>query len=281
MADRVGIQAGTQLGGWGILNEYSTFVGSSGNVAAGATGEQMKQFLGIKTASPAPVEGEDVNSTGDDTTLGAISFPANETPAWITEVAAYDFDTDASFQGTSVETLGDIQFSPLQPNNMDQPDIFVFYQGKAKSKYVGRNGIKQWVGILAPLVTATPLGRAEWTERTAGVDRYSMVAQTASKKPWGVTIRDEELGTDGSPLIRFTADYPVWMQVWKGDGVTTAFNFVRTPVSLAKTVIHVVTGPSSSKKAPTTDYTLTGKQLTMIGAPANNALVVALFEFRP
>lgn len=279
MAPNSSIQAGTQLAFVGQVDPFGFFAGQSGSVAGGANGESMARLLGIKTANPGPVEPESVNVTGDDTTLGAIDFGPNEVPTWIMELAAHNLANQALLQGTTVETLGGLKIGVLQPNDPNYPDVCIIYQGKAKSKDAGSDGVKAWAGYIIPLASVVPLGRAEFTERAASVDRYKVTAQVASRKPWGVTINEAKLGTSGAPILPFTADNPIVMERFTGDGVTTAFNLVNTPISTVKTVVHNNTQPMT----PTTDYTITvaTKLLTFSVAPASGMKIEVLMEFSP
>jgi hypothetical protein len=279
MAPRRTIQAGTQLAFWGQVDSSGFFAGTSGNVASGANGEPMGRLLGIQTANPGPVEPESVNVPGDDTTLGAIDFGPDEVPTWIMELGAHDLNNQALMQGTAVEQLGDINLGVLQPNDPEYPDICLIYQGKAKSKDSGSDGVKAWAGYIVPLASSVPLGRAEFTGRAAASDRYKVTAQVASRKPWGVTIRTSELGTSGAPLIPFTSDNPIVMERFTGDGVTTVFNLTHTPISAAKTVIHI----NTQRMVAGVDYSVdaSAKQITFNVPPVDLSKIEILMEFSP
>lgn len=271
------IAAGTQLAFWGQLDTYGFFNGQSGSVATGATGEAMGRLLGIKSANPGPVEPSIVNITGDDTVLGAIDFGPNEVPSWIMEMGAFDLANQARFQTTSVETLpSGVKIGVLQPNDPLYPDICIIYQGKTKYKDAGQDGVKAWSGYIVPLCSIVPLGRAAFSEREAAADRYKVTAQVASRKPWGVTISEALLGTSGTPLLPFTSDNPIVMERWTGNNVLTTFNLTYTPISAAKTVVWSETAQSTPSSVDTAL-----KTMTLGSAPANNARVIALYEFAP
>lgn len=276
MAPNKGISAGNQLSFWGQVDSIGFFNGTSGAVATGATGEPMGKLLGIKTASPGPVEPDFVNITGDDTVLGAIDFGPNQAPTWIVEVAAFDMATDAILQGTLVETLGGLRIGVLQPNDPSYPDTCLIYQAKTKYKDTGSDGVKAWSGFIVPLATMIPLGRKELNERTPAVYRYKVVAQTASRKPWGVTISEALLGTSGGPLLPFTSDYPIVMERFTGNAIAVTFNLTYTPVSVARTVVHVDTAPTTVLSVSTTS-----KTFTLSSAPAAGAKVEVIYEFTP
>lgn len=276
------IAAGTQFAQYGLIDTNGFLQGTSGAVAQGAAGEGMGRLLGIKTANPGPVEPENTNITGDDTVLGAIEFPPNEVPSFIIENAVFDLIIQAALQSTSVETLGDIKLSVLQPNDADYPDTTWIVQGKAKIQDAGREGQKGWMGYIVPLASAVPLGREAFAERAAASDRYRITAQIAGKKPWGVTIVTGDLGTDGSPLIKYTSPNPLSMHTFIGDGSTSIYGPLDfTPVSQAK--VHIYEGNGQLLTAGT-DFTVntTTKMITRVaGALAAGRFWEVLYEFTP
>jgi hypothetical protein len=271
------ISAGVQNSWWSRINRSGYMIGPSGSESNAAT-EGMRQVLGIKSANPGPVEPEAVNITGDDTVLGAIDFGPNEVPTFIMEAAAFDLDTQAKLQSTLVETLGDIRIGVMQPTNAEYVDIMMIIQAKAKSKDTATDGTKSWMGYLIPVASAVPLGRAEFNERTPAVDRFKVTVQVASRKPWGVTIADAVLGTTGAPLLPFTSDNPLTMHYLVGNASANTIVLDKTPVSLAKTIVHKGNGQLLT---PTTDYTLSGSTITLIATPTAGQIVEVLYEYQP
>ena len=271
------ISAGVQNSWWGRIHTNGNFIGPSGSTANGAS-EGMRQILGIKSANPGPVEPENVDITGDDGPLGSIPFGPNETPTYTMETAVMDLDTQAKLQSTLVEILGDIRLGVMQPNNPEYPDIMQIIQSKTLAKDIGIDGLKAWSGYIIPVSSAAPLGRAEFNERTPAIDRYKVTVQVASKKPWGVTITEAVLGTTGAPLIPFTADNPITMHYLIGDGAANTIVLDKTPVSLAKIIIHKGNG---QLLVATTDYSLSGSTITLVAIPTAGQFVEVLYEYQP
>lgn len=276
------IAAGTQLAYYGIYNSIGVHQGGSATLAQGAAGNGMKRLKGIQRANPGPVESESVDVDGDDGTLGAIEFPPDTVPEWIVESGVFDLDIQAALQTTAVEQVGDVQMGVLQPNNPVHPDIVWIYNSKSKKKDAGVDGLKAWSGYIVPISSTVPLGREAMEGRTAGADRYKVTAQVAGKKPWGVTIVDADLGTDGAPLLPFSSENPVTMHVFKGDGAVSEFGPLdKTPVSVGKTVIYEGNGQLLT---PTVDYTVdvATKLITKVaGALDTDVLWQVFYEFSP
>ncbi len=278
---RSNIAAGTQLAYYGIYDTAGRLKGSTtGTLAQGAIGSSMKRLVGIKRANPGPTEPEDVQISGDDGPIGSIAFGPGETPSFIIENAVFDLDIQADLQGTTVEELQDLRLGVAQPENPVYPDICLIIQGKAKKQDAGVKGIKAWVGVIVPVASVIPLGREEFSERTAGVNRYQVNTQVASKKPWGVTIADGDLGTTGAPLLPFTSDNPIAMHSFLGDGAVAIYGpLLNTPVAVGKIIIHEGNGQLID---PTTDFTvdLVTKLLTRTGGNLDAATPwQVLYEF--
>jgi len=242
-----------------------------------ATGVPMANFLGIQRAAPGPGEPDDVDIPGDDTSLGAINFGPDKVPSFLVEFGAFDLAVDAALQTTTVETIGDIRLGVLQPNNPEYPDIAMILQSKSKKKDSGVDGSKSWAGYILPKCNAIPLGRESFEGRTAGNDRFKVTAQVADKKPWGVTILEADLGTDGGPILRFTSENPITQHRHTGDAATLIYNLGHTPVSQAKTLIWVDT----ALLVAGVDYTVVAATgvITFTAPPAAGAKIVTLYEF--
>ncbi len=278
---RSNIAAGTQLAYYGIYDPAGRLKGSTtGTLATGAVGSGMKRLVGIKRANPGPGEPEDVPISGDDEPIGSIEFGPAETPSFIIESALFDLDIQAALQGTVVQSLQDLRLGVAQPNNPVYPDICLIIQGKAKKQDVGVKGIKAWTGVIVPIASVIPLGRAEYQERTAGVNRYQVNTQVASKQPWGVTIADGDLGTTGAPLIPFSSDNPIAMHTFIGDGAVAVYGPLdNTPVSVGKIIIHEGNGQLID---PTTDFTLATATITRVGGNLTDGTYwQVVYEFNP
>lgn len=277
---RSNIGAGVQLAFYGIYDTAGRLKGSTtGTLATGVVGSGMKQLVGIKRANPGPGEPEEVQITGDDGPIGSIEFGPGETPSFIIESALFDLDIQADMQSTLVQSLQDLRLGVAQPENPVYPDICLIIQSKAKKQDAGVKGIKAWTGVIIPVASVIPLGREEYSERTAGVNRYQVNTQVASKQPWGVTIADGDLGTTGAPLIPFTSDNPITMQTFIGDGSTDTFTLEKTPVEVGKIIVHQGNG---QQLGVTTEFTLSGNDITLVaGSLADGTYLQVVYEFNP
>lgn len=277
MAPTKNIAAGTRLAALGFIDTSGFLLGGSTSAPANGSSSGMLSLVGIQQAGVGIAEGEAVPVPGDDGILGQFLFAPDSLPEFVMNLGAFDLAQDALIQTTSVESLGQMYIGVLQPNDPVYPDACLIIQGEAKSKDSGSDGVKAWEGYIIPVVSLQPLGRETFEGRTAAVNRWKGVVQVASRKPWGVTITDAVNGTNGTPILRFTADYPIWMDRYTGTGAGgQTMVLAKTPVSLAKLVIH----SNTQLLTPTVDYTLSGSTISFVTNPAAASKTVVLYEFQ-
>lgn len=266
--------AGTQLAFWTQVDTRGHMTAFDATTTAGATASGMRQFTGIKSANPAPVEPDFPLITGDDGPIGRIDFGTAETPKWVMEVAIGDLTADAQLQGTTVHSIGDAYFNAYQPLDAVYPDIAIIYNSKAKNS---PTNTKAWRSLLVPICTAVPLDRDNYQERTPAVFRYSILANPAVKYPWGVTITAAIAGTEQTIGFVVQADNPIIAHRLTGDNSTTTFNLPKTPVSVAKTVVYTGNGAL----ATVSSVHVANKTMTLSVAPGTGVEIQVFYEFTP
>lgn len=273
------ISAGTTQAYFGFVDSLGFLLGETTTAPTNGTLQAMLRLLGIQSAAAGLPESEDVNIPGDDETLGTITFAPDETPAFVANFGANDLDFNARIQQTAVETIGGMDFGVLQPNDPGAPNGTLILQGKAVDKDAGTAGQAMWTGQIFPLVTASPLGRESFEGRAAGVYRVKFTAQKASKKPWGVTIADGDLGTDGASVIEFGLDHPLLMDRITGDGSTTEFTLTKALAATDHLAAFVNTQQMLQSGGVT--GTVGSTTITFSSAPAAGAKVIVLYGFQP
>ena len=266
--------AGTQLAFWSQVDTRGHMTAYDATVTQGATASGMRQFVGIKSANPAPVEPEFPLITGDDGPIGRIDFGTNETPNWIMELAVSDLQADAYLQGTTLHTVGQAYFNAYQPLDAVYPDICIIYNAKAKNH---PTSTKAWRSILFPICTAIPLDRDAYTERAPAVFRYKLLANPSTLYPWGVTITEATAGTAQTIGFVVQADNPILMHRLTGDNSTTVWNLPKTPVSVAKTIVWTGNGALATVNSVDT----TAKTMTLSAVVPTGTEIQVFYEFTP
>lgn len=266
--------AGVQLAYWSQVDTRGHMTAWDGTTTTGPTSSGMRQFVGIKSANPAPVEPEFPLITGDDGPIGRIDFGTNETPNWIMEIAVSDLDADGALQGTTPHAIGDAYFNSFQPLDAVYPDICLIYNSKAKNH---PTSTKAWRSLLCPIVTAVPLDRDNYQERTPAVYKYKLLANPAVKYPWGVTITEAIAGTAQTIGFVVQSDNPIICHRLTGDGSNTTFNVPKAPISTAKTIVYAGNGLLTALAS----VSPSGKTITFGSIPANGQELQVFMEFTP
>ncbi len=273
------IGAGAKYAFYGVLDANGILLGGSKSLSAGnQDGSAMPRFEGIKTAPITVAEPEVVTATGDDEPLAQFTFEPTTLPEGVLETAVKDLTFEALCLGLEVFAEGEIDMVAMgNPKDPDRNDMCLILQQRAKSWAAGTKGASRWEGIIIPKCTITPLGNDAFTERAVSTVRYQVTVTKSDMLPYGLTLGASLWGTEEQGFIQFTADNPIRIHAWRGDGVQTVFNFSESPISAAKCNVYV----DGIKQIITTHYTIdpTAKTITFVTAPGNNVLFHALYEF--
>lgn len=278
MAKQAG-SVGTQQAWLGIAGGglYNYLLGSSATAPAAGTISPMKQITGIQAAPTGIPEGEVIPVPGDDGVLGSIGFDSDAPTEFIITTGLFDLDLQALIQGTKVEAVGDINFGVVRPTAAEALNATIIVQSKAFKYDVGLRGQKAWHGYIYPAVNLRFLGRETFEGRTAAVNRFQVTANQGTHKFWGDTFTDQVNGSDSMTAQEFISDNPLVAERITGDGSVVTFNLLNTPITAAKTNVWI----NGVKQVATTDYTVSAanKTITFGVAPANDAVVVLLYEY--
>lgn len=273
--------AGTRIGAgyrylfYGVMGASGYLIG---NTADGATagdqdGQPMQRLRGAQTIPVNTPDSQVVTVMGDDGPMTTFDFGPDGLPTGVFEQAVRDPVFDALVQGSKVRTVGDLVMNARQPVGTTQPDICLLVMRRAKSWDAGERGSSAWEGYFIPKANVRPLG-PNVQQRTDSAYRYSFNASMSDRYPFGATFTEAEDGTTSAPVIDVSGDYPIHLVPYQGDGSETVFNLAYTPVSAAKVYIYV----DGVKQVLTTDYTISGKVVTFLSAPADASRILAMYE---
>lgn len=258
---------------YGILDSDGFLIGNTAiGVAAGAV-QGMKRLYGAKTAPIAIKEPDVVTATGDNNALVQFQFLPAELPDGVITMAQRDLDFEALIQGTSTYVLGSTKLGVRQPGNNNPPNMCLLLTRRAKTWGPNSKGVAAFDVELINSCSITPLG-AQWTERAIEPYSYKVTINEADHFIWGETIASTNLGTNAGAIIPIDSDNPLHIAAAKGDGATVAFTLPYTPVSSSRILVEV----ERVAKTLTTHYTVAGKVVTFLSAPANGARIVFYYE---
>jgi hypothetical protein len=246
--------------------------------STGATGSPAYHIIGWQTGSPTVNEPDSVVIEADDSRLGEFQFDSVAERRFTVDVAVNDMTLFARMLGTNVQTLGEMKLGALDITDADDINCGLIIQGKAKKYDGGVKGVASWQGTLVPLAVARPLGRVDYGTRAAAVFRFSVSPQVADKHPWGITINDATAGTSGLTYMPFTAENPVALHTWRGNGVLDTFTTQHTPISTAKTYVVTRIPGGGAVVATVSAVTPASKSIQLGSVPADGAEVHSLYE---
>lgn len=275
MAVKNRIAAGYEFTFYGVNDQNGYFHGNTvaGVVAGNADGQVMLRLETGRTVPLAIPEPEKVTPTGDNHPIVTFQFPSADLPSGILETAARNAEFEALCQGTKTLEIGNLRIGALNPSGTDAADMCLLLMRQAKTWTPGSRGVSKWEAEFVNSCQITPLF-ADITERQHSPYRYSVTLSNSDRAVWGATWTTGEVGTEEMSQTPVDSDYPLMVQVWKGNAARTAFNLAYTPETSGTAVIFV----NGVQQTVTTDYTITGKTLTFVSPPASGAYIHALYE---
>lgn len=254
------------------------YAAGSGTVTAGAAGSAAIRALGAQNADLALPDSDIVNIPGDDTSQGTFEFDPEGTPVFNLDVGVQNLTHEGYFQGTNVESQGDISLGVLQPKDRATIDAFLILTSKSKSKASGSDGSTNWTGAIIPKATLRPMGRVAYEGRAGGAFRYRVATSAADKMPWGKTLNEADNGTEAAPIVEWSAPGRISVHRFTQTSGLTAFGpLAYTPAGATNTSIRVFVN-GVIQLAGWTASTAT-KIITFSPAPADNAVIVVVYTY--
>jgi hypothetical protein len=261
--------------------ELAPFSGGSIVKGSAAGSGGMRRIKGARSIPLGFVQEQNtVNWDGDDGYIDSVLFDNAAAPEAIGVFAEFDMDVVARLQTSSVTQYGDMAAGARLTKDPEFPTICAIVQStKSKSR---KGGLAEGLPIAKAYViinaTMAPLGVETIDQLAVHDDRYKLTLGKRSTSPWGTTINDD-FSTCATGVIELNSEYPIDIVAWKGNAAALTFNFPLTPA--AANGDKVVVWVDGVLQTYTTHYTVntTAKTITFVGAPADDAYVVALYQF--
>lgn len=273
MAGENRIAAGFDFIYYGVLNSSGIMIGNTttGATAGDTTGHSMLRLEGARTIPIGLPEDERLTVTGDNEPKVSFTFPANELPSGVLDMAIRNQTFEALIQGTNEETIGDLVVGTLGPSGATKPDLALLLMRQAKKYEGATKGVSAWEILFVPSCQITPL-YSDITERAFNPYRYGINISKSSRAPYGATFTEGVHATTEVTLIPIESDYPLMVHVWQGNGVASAFNLGYTPKTAAKVYAYKDNGVRDP------GATVSGLTVTYGSAPTNAQYAHALYE---
>jgi hypothetical protein len=269
MAETIG--AGFNLCYYGFNDADGYFLG--GSLTAPTAGDQdgspLTRLTGGRTIPVGIPEPTIVPADGDDQTYVSFQFDPADLPSGVLETVQRNDNFEANIQGTVVDVDGNIRVGVLDPR--DRADQAVCWLFMSVAKTTAGAVIKEHLYVDS--TTCKPLYK-DITQREFSPYRYSINVSRSARLAW-TTVNDSEHGTTAASLAPIRSNYPVMVCRWTGDNAETVFNLNKSFVAGTTAKVYV----NDVKQAVTTNYNIAGTALTFLVAPADNARIVAVWEY--
>lgn len=242
---------------------------------SGASGYNGVDVTGIKGVSINSPDNQRINHTGDDETFAQDFLPPTELPSGSFTTGKTNQTLDAMLTDQNVQTIGEWELDGQYTNKAgSEIDVLMMYWRQALVTAPGDVdfGSRRWQTHIIGKCRVTPQG-ASPEQGGADVNNYSLTATKTGVTPWGVAFTEADNGFTRAVKLRKTADYPIMLERYTGNGTLTTFNTEFAPITAAKTKVWV-----NGTAAIVNSVDTSAKTFTLSAAPANNGKVVALYE---
>lgn len=229
------LTAGVQNCWLSFLDPYNFAIGNSTTAPTVGNIQGSYPFIGIQQMPTGIPEGEPVPIPGDDTNLGSILFDSDAPREFLMNFGQGDQALDALLQTTLVTSEGRTSTGLVDPAHPVYPTCSLIVQARSIKRDSGVSGQAAWSGFIYPVVQIQPLNRESFQGRTAGSYRYKGVAQSATHRPWGLTLLDNIDGDNGAYAIDFKSHNPLTIDAFTANGVVTSWVLNKTPVATTPT----------------------------------------------
>jgi hypothetical protein len=271
MTGEARIAAGFDRVFYGVLNSSGYMIGqtAAGATAGSAAGEGMARLEGARTIPIGIAEDDVLPVSGDNEPLVSFSFPGEELPNGVLEMAVRSQEFESLVQGTRTETLGDVTISALGPSGASKPDMALLLQRKSKKWQSGVRGSGAWEIVMVLKSNVTPLGSA-LEQRQFSPYRYGINLSKSDRLTYGATFTELQHGTTSMPIAIVYSDNPMLIHAFQGDASRTAFTLPVAPKSASKVYVYV----NGTRNYPT----ISGTTVTFGSPPASGAMIGVFYE---
>jgi len=263
------IQAGVEQARLALVGADGLILGNTTTLPSSTVFNPDIKLVGVQDMETGIQENDTVPVPGDNDNLGSFIFPSDQPYTMMINTGQQELAIDATLQGTSVVSIGNVQVGVLAPSNPVYPNVTILVWTRAQPKDSDDLG-SEWKGYYFPLCKIAPMEVAQLQGRTAASFRYRVVAQRVLNTSWGVTIgnADFAVGTTGAIGMTLTARYPMAMARLTGAGSAGPYTGLnQTPSTTVADSFLVVNRSQVSIASITTAKTMTASSSISSGLP--------------
>ncbi len=250
--------------------------GASGTVTAGATFSPGGRIKGARTA-PIQLEAPPtVSVLGDNVVYGAFQFAPENVPNFTLELAVNNATFNSRAQSTATRNVGNASVEVIQPQNFSPTDLAMWFIRDAKSQQGSTIGKGLYETILLSKATAYPLG-ANMSQREAANFQAQITINPSAGTPMGYTLSNTVEQTEVASGLRWTSDYPLFLDATLGTGALTLFGpLTFTPVSTSLSDMYVYV--EGIRQTSGVTISVANKTLTFSSPPASDSRIEVWYQ---
>ena len=263
----------TNISNWGTAGfDRAQFVLSASGLLkmsdlSAGTGRGMTVINEVKAANWQFGEDVTVSLEGDDGVFGKITFEGDTLPKFDLTVSELAVAMVNAIQGTSiVDVQTTYDFLAIGPEARDYTDLFLMLTRRAVSTESGSEA-SGYETVIFPLCTLSFRGTG-LAFQSAGEYTFSVTVNPVTQTPWGIDLSGSVTGKEKVAGFMFFSEAPPTFDVFKEDGVLTAYTLTQTIASNSQLIGFEDAGATESLGLSSNDATFTanssGDRLTIL-----------------
>lgn len=231
------------------------------------------EFVGPKALELTNVEPRVFHHTGADGVLDVDVLPALEGARGVLRLGRVDMAAEAVVGGLVVETIGEALalLGGINDQVGFEPQVGMFAMRQSHSE----SGQRHWDSRIMPMAVLS-MQEDAWNEGGAQERAFAVTPSIVGKHLWGPAFSIATNGTTKAQFVRLMTLHRAKLVAWQGNGTADEFSFPATKKPVSEDKIHLVTKAGA---AVTTGLTKTVDKLTFTVAPADEAIICALYEY--
>jgi hypothetical protein len=270
--------AGLSIVQIGLVNAAGVVIGDGLPDAGAAAGlMNFKGVTGFTADVPDPVTHDVIGRSGRD--KWSFQFAPEGNPSVTITSKMMDMGLRDAMGGLKTQDIGQMKLS-LAATNLDglEPQVCALLSELASSGDDADFGTDLWVHMLVPLVKFN--NKPFSLNSGAQESEYAFVGKTnqAAKLPWGAALTEDANGATKAAVGFIASEYAISIDTFRGSGSADSFVLQYTPAGdETEDRVHAFLASTGADVA-ISDVDVATKTVTFTTAPAEDALVVVLYE---
>jgi hypothetical protein len=214
---------------YGVVDSSGYLVGATATapVAGVVGGSAMAQLKGLQDFPFTANDPDMPSQRGDAGALARFINRSTELPGATLTMGAFDYGFAALCQALEVDDSGGGEFLGGNPYTVTYADLCLLVVSQAKSLETASAGSGMFEARMIHRVNMFPKLRTTFNDNALPSYEYNMVANYASRFPWGRPFTAADDGDTSFVYTDFTWPYRPIVQRWTGDNATVSYELAQ------------------------------------------------------